>query len=106
MLITKSNSVKLGIRKRTLNRMVKIGPLSLKFITLIIFAAIALFYLAQTTQSATTNYKVRELKLQKESLLQENQRLAIEAVRLQSLKEISQGFKELGLENTEKLEQN
>ena len=98
MLITKGHSVKPGIRKRTFSRLIKIGPLSLKFITLIILAAVALFYLAQTTQSATKTYKVRELRLKKEKLKEKNQRLEIEAIRLESLKQISQGLEGDNLE--------
>ena len=55
--------------------MVQIGPLSLRFITLLILAALALFYLAQSSQSATKNYKVRELELTKQGLSEENERL-------------------------------
>ncbi|OIP04736.1 hypothetical protein CO101_00035 [Candidatus Berkelbacteria bacterium CG_4_9_14_3_um_filter_39_23] len=101
MLITQSKTTMPGTRKRTLARVVKIGPLSLKFVTLLIFAAVTLFYLAQTTQSATKTYKIRELRLQKESLQEESKRLEVEAVRLQSLKNISQGLENLGLQKTE-----
>ncbi|TSC93051.1 MAG: Uncharacterized protein CEN89_291 [Candidatus Berkelbacteria bacterium Licking1014_7] len=97
MLLTNSSSVKQGVRKRTIAKTIKIGPLSLKFITMIIFASIALFYLAQTTQSATKTYKIRELRLTKEELKEENRRLEIEAIRLKSLKEVLKGVEETGL---------
>jgi hypothetical protein len=77
--------------------MVKVGPLSLKFISLIILASIALFYLAQTTQSATKTYQIRELRLKKENLMEENRRLEIEAIRLKSLKQISEGLENINL---------
>jgi len=66
---------------------VQVGPLSLRFITLLILAALALFYLAQSSQSATKNYKVRELELTKQGLKEENERLEIETLRLKSLAE-------------------
>lgn len=71
--------------------MVQIGPLSLRFITLLILAALALFYLAQSSQSATKNYKVRELDLTKQGLAEENDRLKIETLRLKSLNEVQNG---------------
>lgn len=102
--MTRHKTIQPGVRKRTLSRLIRIGPLSLRFITLIILAAVALFYLAQTTQSATKTYKIRELRLQKEALTEESRRLEIEAIRLKSLKEISQGLGDLKLENVNKLE--
>ncbi|MBI3260924.1 hypothetical protein HYZ64_00945 [Candidatus Berkelbacteria bacterium] len=77
--------------------MVQVGPLSLRFITLLILAALALFYLAQSSQSATKNYKVRELELTKQGLKEENERLEIETLRLKSLAE-AQKLTNSGLE--------
>lgn len=77
--------------------MVQVGPLSLRFITLLILAALALFYLAQSSQSATKNYKVRELELTKQGLHEENERLEIETQRLKSLTE-AQKLTNSGLE--------
>lgn len=98
MLITNSDSTTEGVRKRTVNRVVQIGPLSLRFITLIMLAAVALFYLAQSTQSATKRYTVRELELQKDDLSKEKDRLNIEATRLKSLPEIQGNVDRLGLQ--------
>lgn len=98
MLITKSKTVKSGVRKRTVNRVVRIGPLSLRFITLIMFAALALLYLAQSTQSATKTYTTQELKIQKDELFKEKERLDIEATRLKSLQQIQNDVSRLGLE--------
>lgn len=97
MLITSSKSSKKGVRKRTINRVVHLGPLSLRFITLIFFAAIALFYLAQSTQSATKGYTIRNLDLEKSDLLNEKERLIIETTRLKSLQEIQGSVDKLGL---------
>ena len=98
MLITSSKTSKQGIRKRTINRSVHIGPLTLRFITLIMFAAVVLFYLAQSTQSATKKYTVREIELQKNDLTKERQRLEVEADRLKSLPNIQESAARLGLE--------
>lgn len=88
MLITNQNTQELGLRKRTIGRNIKIGPLSLSFVTIIILAALSLFYLAQSAQSATKNYTVMNLEQKQSKLEDENKRLEVEAVRLQSLNEI------------------
>ena len=98
MLITNQNTMDLGTRKRTIGREVKIGPVSLSFVSIIILAALALFYLAESTQSATKNYQVRELEDQKNQLVQEQQRLEVESVRLKSLGEIKQSTENGNLE--------
>lgn len=98
MLITKSNLEESGLRKRTIDREIKIGPLSIQFVVIIILAALALLYLAQSTQSATKNYQIRELEDQKSKIEEENKRLEIETVRLKSLNEIKAGVKDLNLE--------
>ena len=55
---------------------------------IIILAALTLFYLAESTQSATNNYKVRELESKKTELEKEKKQLEVEAVRLKSINEI------------------
>ncbi|NCO43927.1 hypothetical protein GW889_00135, partial [Candidatus Berkelbacteria bacterium] len=59
---------------------------------------VALFYLAQSTQSATKRYTVRELELKKEDMQKDKERLSIEATRLQSLQEIQGSIEKLGLQ--------
>lgn len=98
MLVTNSNDNQYGIRKRTIGRELRIGPLSIQFVVIIILAALALLYLAQSTQGATKNYQVRELEDQKSKLQQENDRLEIESVRLKSLNEIKNSAEKLNLE--------
>lgn len=98
MLLTSSNKSKQGIKKRTINRVVQVGPLSLRFMTLIMLAVVALFYLAQSTQSATKKYTVRGLDNEKQELTKEKDRLQIEATRLKSLQQIQSGVDKLELE--------
>ena len=101
MQITSSKTTKQGVRKRTVNRSVHVGPLSLRFITIIMFAAVALFYLAQSTQSATKSYTIYGLELKKDELAKENERLEIETTRLKSLQKIQEGVDRLGLESNQ-----
>lgn len=73
---------------KSLNRQLKIGTISIRFVTIAILAIAALFYLAQTAQSATKNYHLRELEEEQSKLREENDRLEAEAIRLKSLAEI------------------
>lgn len=75
-------------RKRTINREISVGPLTLRFITVIIVAALCILYLAQSTQGATENYQLREMEQTKEEMKKENERLEVDAVRLQTLKDV------------------
>lgn len=88
MLITNSNNNQNSFRKRTINKHVSFGPLTLRFITIIIVAALCILYLAQSTQGAMQNYKLREIEQTKQDLERENERLQIDAVRLQALQNI------------------
>jgi len=98
MLITDKNTTEFGVRKRTIGREIKLGPMSLSFVTVVVLAGLALFYLAQSTQSATNNYKIRELEDQKAQVQEENQRLEVEAIRLKSLNEIKKSTENGNLE--------
>jgi hypothetical protein len=66
--------------------------------TLIMLAIVALFYLAQSTQSATKSYSIRELELQKDDLGKQKDRLDIEAARLQSIQTIQTNVDKVGLQ--------
>lgn len=56
MLITNGTISKSGIRRRTIERQVSFGPLSLKIVTVVIIATASLFGLMQSTTSATKAY--------------------------------------------------
>lgn len=97
MIIPNANQ---SFQKRTIKNEVKIGPLSIQFIVIIILAAIALFYLAQSTQGATENYKLQQLRDQKEKLQTETERLEVESARIKSINEIKKSADSLGMEET------
>lgn len=82
------NKREANYRKRTISREISVGPLTLRFITVIIIAALCILYLAQSTQGATQNYELRELEQTKQEIEKENERLEVEAVRLQALKDV------------------
>jgi hypothetical protein len=84
-----------GTRRKNLGRTLKVGPVSLRFITVVIISLLTLFYLAQTQLSATKGYQIRALEEKKEKILAENERLELEATRLKSINNIQNTANEL-----------
>lgn len=97
MLITQSNNWEPGYRKRIIKKELKIGPVSLKFITIVLIAVGALFYLAQSTQTASSKYKIMQLNDSQKQLEAQGKDLEVEAIRLKSLNEIKNTSEGLGL---------
>lgn len=86
--LIKNNATGSDDRKRTIERELKVGPVTLRALTVASIASLLLFYLAQTTQSATKQYEIQELERHKQELSNEVDRLELEALRLQSLRTI------------------
>lgn len=95
MLITKNNHYEEGVRKYTINREIKLGPLSLKFATIILITIVALFYLAQSTQGAAQKYQIMQLNESRKELEAKSKELEVEAARLKSLNEIKKSTQDL-----------
>jgi len=98
MLIPNGNRWQEGERKRTLTRSLSLGPVSTKVIGVVLVALLALFYLAQSTQSATRNYAIQDLDDRKTELESNKEELTVEATRLKSLQTIQDKAEELNLE--------
>lgn len=88
----------LGVRKRSVERRVFLGPNSLKFVVLFVLASFSLFYLSQSSQSATKNYIASDLEQKKKDTGAEAERLEIEANRLKALSIIQDKANEKGME--------
>lgn len=102
MLITKSNNWEEGVRRYTVNREFRLGPLSLKFATIALITVVALFYLAQTTEGAAQKYQIMKLSETQKELQAKSKELEVEAARLKSLNEIkksTQDFEPVGETN-------
>lgn len=84
MLITNGTLVKPGLRRRTIQRQISLGPVSLRLVTILIVAAAAVIALAQSTQSATKNYEVEKLKSEVSSKEKEMKELQTESIRLRA----------------------
>lgn len=63
----------------------RLGPVALGFVTILIFSLVGLFYLAQSNQITTKGYALQELQQQEDKAVSENERLQVEAARLESL---------------------
>lgn len=98
MLITKNNTWEPGFRKRTIQKEIKIGPVSLKFITIALLAIGALFYLAESSQASSSQYKIMQLKDSQNQMEARSKDLEVEAARLKSLNEIKNSSQAMGLE--------
>jgi len=98
MLITRTNIWEPGLRKRTIKKELKIGPVSVKFITIALLAIAALFYLAESSQASSQKYKIMQLQDAKNQVEANSKDLEVEAARLKSLNEIKNSSQTLGLE--------
>ena len=91
-VVTSSSSANLGVKKRTIGRKIIIGPKAARFVAVIIFAALGILYLTQSTQGADRSYKIRDLTEEKSGLTEQRDRLKIEESRLESLNEIDKAL--------------
>ena len=66
--------------------------------TVVLLALAALFYLAQSSESATKRYKVFELEQEQSKLNEENEWLKTESLRLKSLQELKTTSESLDLQ--------
>lgn len=97
MLIT-HRSTPLGMRRSSSGRTIRVGPVTVRFITVILLALAALFYLAQSSESATKRYKVFDLQAQQSKSDEQSAWLQSETLRLQSLSGLQDTAKNLNLQ--------
>jgi len=91
------------IKLNTGGKTLKIGPVSLNFLTISIISLLALFYLIQSQQAATKGYTIRELEKQKEEVVAKNEELQIESAKLKSVENIKNTADNLGMVSTVEL---
>ena len=95
MIITKAHPAEYGVRQRTIDRNIAVGPLSFRFLTIAILSVLALFYLIQSSQGESSSLRANELLKEKEELQREMKRLELESIRLRSLNEIKKNSSSL-----------
>ncbi len=82
---TKSN----GMRQRTIKRQeVSVGPVAIKFITIVIIALLTIVYLVQSTRGATQQLKLTGIEEHKKELQNERSEIELETIRLKSLQNL------------------
>lgn len=64
---------------------------------------LGLLYLSQSNQMATSGYDIAKLEGMQQQLAADNERLQIEASRLQSIQQIDAGIKDAGMVSVKKI---
>lgn len=82
----------------------RLGPISLSFITVFLFSLVSLFYLAQSNQITTKGYILQDLEKEHAKIMSENERLQVEAARLESLNKAIERAGDLKLTPAKKIE--
>jgi len=98
MITIGSRDTNLGQKKRSIARSIFFGPNSVRIIAIVLLAAFSLFYLSQSSQSATKTIRVSDLEKEQNDITSEKERLEVEANRLKALSIIQDKAKEKGME--------
>lgn len=93
MLLAQTASYQNGVKKRTFEPTVVVGQVSIKFVMIGLASALALLYLAQSTQGAHQSYQLRELEQERKNLVVQQERLDVEVTRLKSLEILQEEVK-------------
>lgn len=98
IFIGKKKYYQSNVKQRTIASRILLGPNSVRVVVIVLIAAFSLFYLSQSSQSATRNYIVSDLEEQKKESVAEKERLEVEANRLKALSIIQEKAAESGME--------
>ncbi len=90
-------------RTKTVKNKLTAGPVTISIITVVLFCALGLLFLAQVFQSQTKSYEVLELNKKTEELKQDNKDLEIKSAELRSMDHIKQSAKQLNLVETKNI---
>jgi exosome complex RNA-binding protein Rrp42 (RNase PH superfamily) len=88
LTITNSRDTSIGIKKRAIKKELTIGSTTIKFVSIAIFAVLALVYLTQSTAGANRSLEVRDLTNKTSDLQLRKEQLEVEKARLNSLNQI------------------
>ncbi len=93
-----------GDKSSTIKKKLKLGPISLNFVTIIIVALITLFYLAQTQVGTTKKNQIRDLDQRREELDREIEALEVEVAQVNSIKSLKADVESLNMVPTETID--
>lgn len=85
------------VLKRTITQQMTLGPITIKFLAILIIALLSIFYLFQSNLSAAKAFMIKGLEEKQENLSAENEKLQYEAERLKSLSQTEDAAKEKGM---------
>ena len=95
------------LKRRKFNRnyrtQFRLGKFSLGFIAVLLVALFSLLYLSQSNKMAVRGFDITELERQRAELLDERERLEVEASRRQSIQQIEEGLKNSGMVPAKKI---
>lgn len=95
LTMTATAQAKPGTRRRTLSRSsIAVGPISLQLILIVVGTLFGLFYLIQSNRVSTQSLELKALEAKKAQVVEENERLSIEAARLQSIQQLKKSAAE------------
>ncbi|MDD3773834.1 MAG: hypothetical protein PHW50_00905 [Patescibacteria group bacterium] len=92
------------VLKRTISQQMSLGPITVKFLAILVIAFLSIFYLFQSNSSAAKAFMTRDLETKQENLTAENERLQYEAERLKSLSQTESAAKEKGMVQVENID--
>ena len=95
--ISHSRTTERGVRKRTVAKIFRIGPVTFVVTMVSIFALIGFLFLAQLFQTSTKGYEISDLRKKVTDLKEENKRLEIEAAELRSFGNVNDSVEKLNM---------
>jgi len=90
-----------GDKNSTIKKKLRLGPISLNFVTIIIIALITLFYLAQTQIGTSKKSQIRDLDQRREELEREIESLEVEIAEIRSIQNLKKDVGSLNMVPTE-----
>ncbi len=78
----------LGAKRRSLKPEFKMGSVSIRFLTIIIFSVLAIFYLVQSQLSSNKRQEIKKYQDVKEELTSESETLQLQSNQLKSISSI------------------
>ena len=83
--------------KSTKYHSLRLGPVSVRVLSVFLLMALALLYIAQSQTSATKGYEIKDLEKTKQEIINKNQELSIKASKLRSIQKLTREVPNLDL---------
>lgn len=100
LLITKTNSAKVGVRKKTLSQTIEFGAMSLVVVTMLLICILSLVYLTHSNKNATRAYQLKALEYDRAKLITENESWNLKISQVQSILTLEQDPKIISMQDS------